>query len=130
MSTAMPNSGPPEFDRDAYDERLFALTKFRHVPDDVLCDLVLRDGLCFWVFDRDEMPDLSGDEDADRALAAYLCAGCPVQDECLELELRVDGAETVGVWGAMTETDRRALYPAWRWHRLNPPEDSNGGERQ
>ena len=29
-------------------------------------------------------------------LAARLCAGCPVQRECLELELRTAGAETVG----------------------------------
>jgi len=113
------------FDRDALDLRLLRLTRFRHAPDDVLCELVTRDGLCFWVFDRDEMPETSGDDDVDRRLAAAMCAGCPVMDECLELELRAAGEYTVGVWGAMCETDRRAFYRIWRWHRDHPPEDTD-----
>ena len=40
--------------------------------------------------------------------------GCPVQRECLELELRMFGEQTVGVWGALGEDDRRALVPLWR----------------
>ncbi|MBA0125553.1 WhiB family transcriptional regulator [Haloechinothrix sp. YIM 98757] len=118
--------------RDHVDALVFKLAKFRHVPDEVLAEVVTRDGLCFWVFDRDEIPELSGDEDADRALATWLCAGCPVMDECLELELRAGGAHTVGVWGGMADQDRRALYPIWRWHRDHPPSDDedewNGGE--
>ena len=31
--------------------------------------------------------------------------------ECLELELRMFGEQTVGVWGALGEDDRRALVP-------------------
>lgn len=127
MATPVPNSDQPEFDRDTCDELVFKLAKFRHVPDDVLCELVTRDGLCFWAFDRDEMPETSGDDDADRRLAAYLCGGCPVIDECLELELRTAGENTVGVWGALAETDRRALYPVWRWHREHPAEDDPDG---
>ena len=49
----------------------------------------------------------------DREFARLLCGGCPVQDECLELELRTAGDQTVGVWGALFEDDRRALHPLW-----------------
>ncbi|MBA0127912.1 WhiB family transcriptional regulator [Haloechinothrix sp. YIM 98757] len=118
--------------RDRFDALVFKLAKFRHVPDEVLAEVVTRDGLCFWVFDREEIPELSGDEDADRALAAWLCAGCPVMDECLELELRTGGPSTVGVWGGMADQDRRVLYPIWRWHRDHPPKEGedewDGGE--
>lgn len=91
-------------------DRLERLTK---VPDDVLCEIVTREGLSFWVFDRDAMPELSGAPDADRHLAAWLCRGCPVIDECLELELRAAGPDTVGVWGGLSDTDRRELYRYW-----------------
>jgi WhiB family redox-sensing transcriptional regulator len=49
----------------------------------------------------------------DRELAARLCAGCPVRDECVELELRTAGAATVGVWGGLAEDDRRELHRHW-----------------
>lgn len=52
----------------------------------------------------------------DRWLAAWLCAGCPVHAECLEVELRGAGADTVGVWGGLTEDDRRALVDLWQAH--------------
>jgi WhiB family redox-sensing transcriptional regulator len=46
------------------------------------------------------------------------CAlGAPVRAECLEFELRVGGAETVGVWGALNEDDRRALHAVWSRRR-------------
>lgn len=82
-------------------------------PRDVLTEVVTRDGLCFWAFDRSDMPTLSGEDTPDRELAARLCAGCPVIDECRELELRTAGAKTVGVWGALCDTDRRALHAVW-----------------
>lgn len=126
MGTPLPFSGSPEFDRDACDERVFKLAKYRHVPDDVLAELVTLYGHCFWQYDRDDMPESSGDDDADRRLAAFLCDGCPVQDVCLELELRAAGEHTVGVWGGLSEQDRRRLYPIWRWHRDNPPEETDG----
>jgi WhiB family redox-sensing transcriptional regulator len=44
---------------------------------------------------------------AQRRFPAFL----PVQAECLELELRMNGDLTVGVWGALCEDDRRALIP-------------------
>ena len=87
----------------------------------MLANVVARDGLCFWAFDRADIPDLSGDDPPDRALAARLCAGCPVIDECLELDLRTAGLDMLGVWGALSETDRRALYPVWRRRRGGEP---------
>jgi WhiB family redox-sensing transcriptional regulator len=58
------------------------------------------------------------EQGTDRQVAARLCRGCPVQPECLELELRMFGEQTVGVWGALGEDDRRALVPYWRRARL------------
>jgi WhiB family redox-sensing transcriptional regulator len=51
-------------------------------------------------------------------LAARLCAGCPVRRECLEFELRTAGADTVGVWGGLSEDDREAIYAQERRKRL------------
>ncbi|UMP04382.1 WhiB family transcriptional regulator [Amycolatopsis sp. EV170708-02-1] len=102
---------------DEYTEMTARLDRYASVPDDVLAEAVTRDGLCFWAFDRTDMPELTGDDPPDRELAARLCAGCPVIDECLELDLRTAGANTVGVWGALPDTDRRALYPVWRRSR-------------
>lgn len=39
--------------------------------------------------------------------AKMLCRGCPVQAECLEYALAND--EGFGVWGGMSERDRRRL---------------------
>ncbi|WP_424923292.1 WhiB family transcriptional regulator [Amycolatopsis arida] len=125
--------------RDALHAELAArLDRFADVPDAVLCAVVTRDGLCFWVFDRAEMPELSGEPERDRALAAWLCAGCPVLDACLELELRTAGAESVGVWGGLAEDDRRAVHRAWAvrraaggrrvWKVRHPNRRPRGGE--
>ena len=100
-----------------YTEMAAQLDRYADVPDDVLNEVVTRDGLCFWAFDRADMPELSGEETPDRELAAQMCAGCPVIDQCRELELRTAGPDTVGVWGALPDTDRRALYPVWARRR-------------
>lgn len=105
--------------RDDYDEIAEGIDYLAPVPDDVLCEVVTRDGLCFWAFDRDTMPDLSGEADPDRALAAAACAGCSVIRECLELELRAAGADTVGIWGALAEDDRREVHRVWKWRHVN-----------
>jgi WhiB family transcriptional regulator, redox-sensing transcriptional regulator len=108
---------------DDYAEIAKRLDRLATVPTDVLASLVTRDGLCFWAFDRIDLPELSGNDTPDREFAARMCAGCPVIDECLELELRTAGANTVGVWGALSETDRLRVLPFWRWRR-------EGGEQQ
>ncbi|OZM71709.1 transcription factor WhiB [Amycolatopsis antarctica] len=105
--------------QDDYDEIAASLDRFVDVPDDVLCKVVTRDGLCVWAFDRDELPELPGEDAPDRELAAEMCAGCPVTDECLELELRVAGPLTVGVWGGLPDTDRREVYQVWKWRHIN-----------
>lgn len=102
---------------DDYAATAKRLDRVARVPDEVLADVVTREGLCFWMFDRDEMPELSGEEAPDRELAAWSCAGCPVIDECLELELRTAGEHTLGVWGALSDSDRREVYRLWRWRR-------------
>ncbi|WP_410614028.1 WhiB family transcriptional regulator [Amycolatopsis sp. lyj-109] len=100
-----------------YEETATRLNRYDDVPSDILTHLVTRDGLCFWAFDRADVPELSGEASPDRELAARMCAGCPVIDECLELDLRTAGPDTVGVWGALPDTDRRALYPVWARRR-------------
>ncbi|MGV9348636.1 WhiB family transcriptional regulator [Streptomyces spiralis] len=39
--------------------------------------------------------------------AKAVCRRCPVQDRCLEWALNTD--QTIGVWGATTESERRGL---------------------
>lgn len=107
---------PDDYER--LDEIAARLDRLRDVPTDVLATIVTRDGLCMWAdiaLDPDE--ELTGSDTPDRELAARYCAGCPVQDECLEWELRMHGPDTVGIWGAMPEDDRRALYEVWRARR-------------
>ncbi len=38
-----------------------------------------------------------------------ICAQCIVQPECLEFALRVH--EPHGIWGGLTEAERRRLFP-------------------
>jgi WhiB family redox-sensing transcriptional regulator len=47
-----------------------------------------------------------GDGDGT-AVALRICAGCPVQQECLEWALTARA--TFGVWGGTTEQERRRL---------------------
>ena len=89
------------------------LDRLRWVPRNVLADIVWRDGRCVWAYTHGDPPELTGIDTVDRELAARLCTGCPVQEECLELELRMAGEHTTGVWGALGERDRRALHPHW-----------------
>ena len=46
--------------------------------------------------------------------AKKVCIGCEVRAECLELELRIAGETTVGVWGGLNVDDRLALLKVWR----------------
>jgi WhiB family redox-sensing transcriptional regulator len=90
------------------------LTRLRRVPSGLLTEIVARDGACLQISTDDRPPRWLYENGTDRELAARLCRGCPVQLECLELELRMFGSQTVGVWGALGEDDRRALVPHWR----------------
>ncbi|MGH3834338.1 MAG: WhiB family transcriptional regulator [Pseudonocardiaceae bacterium] len=104
-------------DTPDYDAIAARLDRWRQVPTDVLTAVVVRGGLCFWRLWPSEEPDWDDCAPSDRSLAARLCAGCPVIDQCQELDLRTAGTDTTGVWGAMAEDDRRALHPIWQRHR-------------
>lgn len=93
------------------------LDRLESVPDDVLFEVVTRDGTCMVLFRLELEPEWSGDDLTDRETAAQICAGCPVRRECLELELRTSGEAALGVWGALPAEDVRALYPVWRSRR-------------
>ena len=47
--------------------------------------------------------------EAREASAKQICAECIVQPECLEFALRVH--EPHGIWGGLTEAERRRLLP-------------------
>jgi WhiB family redox-sensing transcriptional regulator len=114
-------------DTPDYNAPAAGLDRWRTVPTDVLRDVVMRRGLCLWGLWPAQEPDW--DAPSDRELGAQLCAGCPVIDQCLELDLRTAGACTTGVWGALPEDDRRALHRAWQRHRQHQPNsDDQEGE--
>jgi WhiB family transcriptional regulator, redox-sensing transcriptional regulator len=105
--------------------------RLRSVPDDVLTNLVTRDGACMDVRADGQPPRWLHGNGADRELAARLCQGCPVPLPCLEQELRLSGEHTVGVWGALDEDTRRALFPRWSRQRVTDqgqPTRDDGGE--
>jgi WhiB family redox-sensing transcriptional regulator len=97
-------------------ELLIRLDRLSRVPLAVLAELVMRDGACMWPRSDDE-PSWLTQHLTDRELAERLCGGCNVRGECLELDLRSAGPATLGVWGGMTDEDRRALYPVWERRR-------------
>jgi WhiB family redox-sensing transcriptional regulator len=66
-----------------------------------------------WIYATESEPEWTCVDLTDRELAARICEGCSVRLACLELELRTAGMNTLGVWGALSETDRKALYPLW-----------------
>jgi WhiB family redox-sensing transcriptional regulator len=102
------------------------LDRLQKVPTDVLTTVVVRRGLCLWGLWPAVEPDWEDCAPSDRALAERFCEGCPVIDQCLELELRTAGASTTGVWGALPEDDRRALHRVWQRCRQNQ-NDQEGG---
>jgi WhiB family transcriptional regulator, redox-sensing transcriptional regulator len=97
---------------------------------DELADWVTARGRCLWELTFGDPPEWTGEDDPDRELATRLCAGCPVRAECLELELRVGGEHTVGVWGALNEDDRRALHAVWSRRRRFLLEAMTDGEER
>jgi WhiB family transcriptional regulator, redox-sensing transcriptional regulator len=104
------------------------LDRLQQVPTEVLNTVVVRRGLCLWGLWPEVEPDWEDCAPSDRALAERLCEGCPVIDQCLELELRTAGTSTTGVWGALPEDDRRALHRVWQQRRQHQDQsDQNGG---
>jgi WhiB family transcriptional regulator, redox-sensing transcriptional regulator len=116
-----------------YEQLAAELDELAAVPTEVLADWVTARGRCLWETTFGEPPEWTGEDEPDRKLAAQLCAGCPVRAECLEFELRLGGAQTVGVWGALNTEDRRALHKIWstrnRADITELPDDGEGGRR-
>jgi WhiB family redox-sensing transcriptional regulator len=56
---------------------------------------------------RDADPDELFVRGADQNRAKLVCMGCPVRTECLAEAL--DNRISFGIWGGMTERERRAL---------------------
>jgi WhiB family transcriptional regulator, redox-sensing transcriptional regulator len=111
-----------------YEAMATQLDRWQRVPTDVLTTLVMRRGLCLWGLWPAQEPDWDDCAPNDRELAERLCAGCPVIDQCREMDLRLAGACTTGVWGALAEDDRRALHRVWqRRHQHQPTPDQEGG---
>ena len=83
-------------------------------------------GTIMWVEDwapraacRATQPDQLFVRGAEQNKAKQLCAGCPVRTECLAEAL--DNQIEWGVWGGMTERERRALLrrrPAASWRSV------------
>jgi WhiB family redox-sensing transcriptional regulator len=116
-----------------YEQWAAELDELTAVPTEVLADWVRARGRCLWETTFGEPPEWTGDDDPDREMAVRLCAGCPVRAECLELELRLGGAQTLGVWGALNTDDRRALHTVWSSRRCQDiaplPDSEEGDER-
>jgi WhiB family redox-sensing transcriptional regulator len=69
---------------------------------------------------RDEDPDGLFVRGKEQRKAKLVCIACPVRTECLAEAL--DGRIEFGVWGGMTERERRALLrrrpDVESWHEL------------
>jgi WhiB family redox-sensing transcriptional regulator len=115
-------------DTPDYEATAARLDRWRHVPTEVMNTAVVRRGLCLWGLWPGQEPDWDDCAPSDQELARRLCAGCPVIDQCLEVELRNTGMSTTGVWGATCEEERRALHPIWQQRRhQQEATDQEGG---
>jgi WhiB family transcriptional regulator, redox-sensing transcriptional regulator len=68
---------------------------------------------------RQAQPDALFVRGAEQNKAKQVCAGCPVRAECLAEAL--DNQIEWGVWGGMTERERRALlrrHPNAQWRTV------------
>ncbi|HEX6404759.1 MAG TPA: WhiB family transcriptional regulator [Pseudonocardiaceae bacterium] len=132
-----PDSGGAEVTRDSgtpdYLVVAARLDRLKDVPSEVLTTSIVLGGLCLLELRPPVEPDWERCASSDRVLAERLCEGCPVIDQCLELELRTAGASTTGVWGALAEDDRRALHRVWqrrrRHHNQEHGDQDGGGTR-
>jgi len=54
-------------------------------------------------------PERRDDREAREAHAKQICAQCRVRGDCLDFAVRVK--EPHGIWGGLTEVERRTLFP-------------------
>jgi WhiB family transcriptional regulator, redox-sensing transcriptional regulator len=55
------------------------------------------------------LPERREEREVREARAKQICAQCAVQRDCLDFALRV--REPHGIWGGLTESERRRLLP-------------------
>src|ERR1700745_3825970 len=101
-------------------------------------DLRQRQDMTMWVQDwtpkaacRTSQPDQLFVKGAKQSKAKQLCASCPVQTECLAEAL--DNQIEWGVWGGMTERERRALLrrkPNASWRAVLEAARTRAAEQQ
>jgi WhiB family redox-sensing transcriptional regulator len=99
------------------------LDELEQVPYDALAHTLAWHGTCMWLRATDEEPRWTHDATHDRQMVAPICAACPVQRECLELEFRRSWGDSTSVWGPLPADERRDAFMAWSERR------SEGGER-
>jgi WhiB family transcriptional regulator, redox-sensing transcriptional regulator len=102
---------------ERYETAAADLDSLASVTTDALTHHISNDGACNWIRVTGMEPQWTGDDATDRALAAPICAECPVWRECLELEFRTVGYATTGVWGPLPEDERRLVCLAWSQRR-------------
>jgi WhiB family redox-sensing transcriptional regulator len=56
----------------------------------------------------------TGPAEAQTQAAKAICALCPVQAECLEWALGAGSSSEFGIWGGLTEEERRSMRRTWR----------------
>jgi WhiB family redox-sensing transcriptional regulator len=77
------------------------LERVRPASNDALGAAVAGAGSCMDAMSDGDRPGWLFDNGTDPDVAVRVCARCPVQDECLELELRLFGARKLGMWGVL-----------------------------
>jgi WhiB family transcriptional regulator, redox-sensing transcriptional regulator len=115
-----------------YEQWAADLDELAAVPTEVLAHWMTARGRCLWETTFGEPPEWTSEDDPDRELATRMCAGCSLRGQCLEFELHLDGAQTLGVWGALNTDDRRALHKLWSSRRRDDIKglaDEEGGHR-
>jgi WhiB family transcriptional regulator, redox-sensing transcriptional regulator len=55
------------------------------------------------------LPERREEREVREARAKRICTECPVREECLEFAIRM--REPHGIWGGLTEAERRRLFP-------------------
>lgn len=111
-------------DSRSYADRVADLDEFANIATDALEHAVSWQGTCMWLRSVGDEPAWTQDERSDRELVAAVCAACPVQRECLELEFRQTGYATVSIWGPLAADERREAFMEWAERRCA----SDGGE--
>lgn len=119
----------PVISGDALSTIAARLMAWRGTTNDALAAAVVIVGACLDETSDGDRPGWLFDKTTDRELATLICADCSVQEQCLELELRLFGAAKLGMWGTLGEDGRRALHPVWMQVREDLAEAERGERR-